>query len=364
MNKPPFKVVTNLASQTAKIYLYGIIGDFWDNDNPITARVIQQLLYSVSDYQRVDLHLNGPGGDTLEAFPMANLIKSFSVKQDIHTYNDGICASAMAIILLAVKRENRHGAKGSMPMLHSASTGSWGNSTALRDSAEMLDKYDETLATFISDATGLPVAEVMTKWMDGRDHWFTSAEAEEANLYTVEDYAAVPMPENVQDMRVDKVAAFYKSQSKITNENTDMGILSNKFKTISALAKKPVAERTEADFQAVNDELKAEGLEGVTLVLDADFNDTVEAAGKVKALELKVTDLGTQLTNLGTEKTSLTQKVTDLEKIVSDQKIELGKPAEEVTAPVTNAIDPTGQKIAVVENYNTSVDEEAKKYFS
>lgn len=358
MSKPPFKVVKNLATSTAEIFLYGIIGDFWENDNPITARVIQQLLYSVSEYPRVNIHLNGPGGDTLEAFPMANLIKSFSVKQDIHTYNDGICASAMAILLLSVKRENRHGAKGSMPMIHSASTGNWGNSASMQDTKEMLDKYDETLAVFISDATGIPVADVVAKWLDGKDHWFTSAEAEAAELYTVEDYAAVPMPENVQEMKVDKVAAFY-SQSKITN-NTDMNILNSKFKTISALAKVAVADRTAEHFTAVKAELEAEGITGVTLVPDADLATRVEQAEKVPALETQVTDLGTQVTNLTTEKGTLTQKVTDLEATVAAQAKELGKPAEEVTNPLTTATDSTGTAPAVVD-YTTSVDAEYAK---
>jgi ATP-dependent protease ClpP protease subunit len=358
MSKPPFKVVKNFATSTAEIFLYGIIGDFWDNNNPINARVIQQLLYSVSEYPRVNIHLNGPGGDTLEAFPMANLIKSFSVKQDIHTYNDGICASAMAIILLSVKRENRHGAKGSMPMIHAASTGNWGNSASMQDTKEMLDKYDETLAVFISDATGMPVADVVAKWLDGKDHWFTSAEAEAAELYTVEDYAAVPMPENVHEMKVDKVAAFY-SQSKITN--TDMDIFSTKFKTISALAKVAVADRTAEQFQAVKAELEAEGITGATLVPDVELKLKFDQADKVPALEGKVTDLGTQVTNLTTEKSTLAQKVTDLEAKVAEQAVELGKPAEEVKSPVTDKTDSTGDKLPVVLDFTTSVDEEYAK---
>jgi len=353
MNKHPFKVVTNLATQTAVIYLYGIIGDFWDNENPITARVVQQLLYSVSDYARVDIRLNGPGGDTLEAFPIANLIKSFSVKQDIHTYNDGICASAFIVLLLAVKRENRHGARGSMPMIHSASTGNWGNSASMRDSAEMLAKYDETLATFISDAVDIPVTDVVAKWFDGKDHWFTSAEAEAANLYTVEDYAAVPMPEKVENMRIDKVAAFYKLTSNINN--TDMGILYSNFKTISALAKVAVAERTAEQFKAVNDELEAEGILGVSVVPEEDLKDTMAAAKKVPALEESVTALEAEkVTNLA--------KITALEKTVADQKKELKKPAEEVTNPVTDADDSTGEK-PVVNEFETSFDREMKNRF-
>jgi ATP-dependent protease ClpP protease subunit len=353
VSKPKFKVVTNLALQTAKIYLYGIIGDFWENDNPITARVLQHLLYSVYDYQRVDIHLNGPGGDTLEAFPMANLIKSFSAKQDIHTYNDGICASAFIILLEAVKKENRHGAKGSMAMIHSASGSNWGNSESMRDTAEMLDKYDQTLAQFISDAIDLPVPEVVEKWMDGKDHWFTAEEAQAAGLYNIEDYAAAPMPENASEMKVDRVAAFYKSISNITNQ-TDMSLISigNNLKKVTALGKLPVEQRTPELIAEANAELESEGIIGLSLVSDTDLQETVTAAAKVPGLEKQVTDLSA-------DKVTLTTTVTNLQLQVK----ELGaKPAEEVVTPVTDAIDSTGKKPEVVTNaFETSFDREMAK---
>lgn len=355
MNKPGFKIVKDEAKQRAEIYLYGIIGDFWDNDNPITARVLQNLLYSVSEYPRVDIRLNGPGGDTLEAFPMANLIKSFSVKQDIHTYNDGICASAFIILLEAVKAENRHGAKGSMAMIHSAATSAWGNSNMMQETKEMLEKYDETIAQFISDAIGVPVKDVVGKWFDGKDHWMTAIEAEQAGLYKVEDYAAVPMPENVTNMKVDKVAAFFKQTSN-NIQTTDMSILNfNNFKKISALGKVPVQDRTTNHFKEANEELAAEGITGATIVSDQDLKDTISEAQKVPALSQQVTDLGV-------EKTSLTQRVTDLEKQLGEAKAQLKKPAEETTTPVTDQTDSTGEK-PVVNKYETEHDRQMKAKF-
>lgn len=352
MSKPSFKIVKNEAAQFATVYLYGIIGEYWETDNPITARGLQQILSSLHSYPVVHLRLNGPGGDTHEGFAMGNIIKAFSQKQEIHTWNDGLCASFFFILLLSAKREFRHAAKNSLAMAHSSATGNWGNKESMLDTAEMLDKHDEILAEFLADATDMSVEQVRAKWMDGKDHWMTASEAEADNLLTVEDYDAVEVPEGVTTMKLDKVAAFY-NQSKTTNQ--DMSILSSKFKKISALAKKPEAERTAEELAAVNEELQAEGLTGVTLVNDADLHETVEAAARVPELEKKVTDLDA-------EKVLNLKKITDLQKVVDQQKIELGKPAEEVHQPVSDVIDSTGTP-PVVDIFETSVDREFKARF-
>lgn len=355
MSHPHLKVVMNAANHSADIFIYDIIGNVYSDQSPITARNFLQQLAQLSDVQTINVRINSPGGDTGEGLAICNAI--IASKKNIHTWNDGMAASMASAILCSAKEGKRHAAKGSMTMIHSASTIAWGNKAQMAETSEMLGKFDEVLAEIISDAAGLTVEETVAKWMDGKNHWLTAKEAEEAGLVTIEDYISEELPENVTDMKMDRVAAFY-SPSKITN-NTNMSILSPKFKTISAFGKIAVADRTAENFKAVNDELKAEGITGATLVSDVDFTDTMEAAGKVPGLETKVTDLGTQVTNLTNEKTALTQKVTDLEAKVAAQAIELGKPAEEVTKPVTTKTDPTGTP-PVTDAYETSVDRELK----
>jgi ATP-dependent Clp protease protease subunit len=359
MNKSHLKVVMNAADQSADIFIYGIIGNVYSEYSPITARNFLQQLAQLSDVQTINVRINSPGGDTGEGLAICNAI--IASKKNIHTWNDGMAASMASAILCSAKKNKRHAAKGSMTMIHSASTLAWGNKTEMAETSEMLGKFDEVLAEIISDAAELTVEETVAKWMDGKNHWLTAKEAEEAGLVSIEDYAAEELPENVTDMKMDRVAAFY-SPSKITN-NDNMSILSSKFKTISALGKIAVADRTADNFKAVNDELIAEGITGATLVSDVDFKDTMDAAGKVPALTTQVTDLGTQVTNLTADKGTLTQKVADLQKIVDEQKIELGKPAEEVTNPVTTVTDSTGAA-AVTDVFETSYDREAKLRFS
>jgi ATP-dependent Clp protease protease subunit len=358
MNKNLF-IVRNEASSEANILLYGVIGDYWYSDNPVTARALQRQLTLLSDFKRINLHLNGPGGDVHEGLLILNTI--LADKGDrIHVYNDGVCCSMMAVLLLSVPAERRHAAKASLTMIHQASTYAWGNSDELREAADMLDKHDDVLAGVFADGLGLTINQVKAKWFDGKDHWFTATEGAAEGLFTVEDYEISEIPENPRDQSLERIAAFYakpvnnKSQSKITNSDT-MGLLSNKFKSISALAKVAAADRTAAHFEAVKAELEAEGLTGVTLVPEDELQEKVDAADKVPGLEKQVNDLGV-------EKTTLTQKVSDLQKIVDEQKKELGKPAEEIKNPVTDKIDSVGITTPV-EDYTTSVDIEARKYW-
>jgi ATP-dependent protease ClpP protease subunit len=340
MSKFPFRVVRNEASSEANIFLYGVVGDYWYSDNPVTARSLQRQLTLLSDFKRINLRLNGPGGDVHEGLLILNTILADKGNR-IHTYNDGVCLSMMAVLLESVPAERRHAAKASLTMIHSASTYAWGNAADMRDTADMLDKHDDVLAGVFADALSLTIDQVKSKWFnDGKDHWLTATEGAAEGLFSVEDYDISEIPENPIDKTLDQIAAFYSrpvannSQSKITN-NTDMGLLSNKFKTISALAKVPVAERTAEHIKAVNDELAAEGITGASLVADADLQETIDAAEKVPALEKQVTDLGN-------EKTTLTQKISDLEKTVSDQKATLAlKPGATLTNPTPGKPDPT-----------------------
>lgn len=349
MSKPHLKVVMNAADQSADIFIYGIIGNIYDDHSPITARNFLEQLAQLTDVQTINVRINSPGGDTGEGLAICNAI--IASKKNIHTWNDGMAASMASAILCSAKEGRRHAANGSMTMIHSASTFAWGNKAKMAEASEMLGKFDEVLAGIISDAAGLTVEETVAKWMDGKDHWLTAKEAAEAGLVSIEEYPAEELPENVTDMKMDRVAAFYNSPSKITN-NDNMSILSSKFKTISALGKIAVADRTAENFKAVNDELKAEGITGATLVSDVDFQDTMDAAGKVKGLE-------GQVSNLTTEKDALAEKVTNLEATVAAQAKELGKPAEEIKKPVTNKADGTGTP-PVVNAYETSVDREMR----
>lgn len=346
-------------SKSADIFLYGIVGDYWYSDSSVNARNLQYQMSLVSDFPIINIHLCGPGGDVHEGLLMCNIIKAS--KKEIHVWNDGICCSMMAVLLMAaVKPERRHAAKASLTMFHKASTFAWGNAVELREMADVLDKHDDVLADIISDGITMTPEEVAAKWFDGKDHWLTAKEGAALGLFIIEDYEIQPIPENPQNQSLDKIAAFWapKSESnsaKLNNENMALINIGNNLKKLTALGKMAVNDRTPELLAEANQELESEGMTGITMVFDADLLETITAANKVPGLEKKVTDLET-------EGATKDQKIIDLEQTIAEQNKKLGAASEEPTAPTTTKVDDTTQGKGEKEDYSTSVDAEAKAY--
>lgn len=356
-----FFIVRNEAKGSADIFLYGIVGDYWYSDSSVNARNLQYQMSLVSDFAIINIHLCGPGGDVHEGLLMVNIIKAS--KKEIHIWNDGICCSMMAIMLMAaVKKERRHAARASLTMFHKASTIAWGNSTELRETADVLDKHDDVLMDVICDATGWTMDEVRTKWFDGKDHWLTAAEGAALGLFIIEDYEIQPIPENPQTQTLEKIAAFWAPKNgnqptttpaHLNNEN--MSILTNligsDFTKLTALGKVAVNDRTTEALVEANKELESKGITGMTLVYDNDLQETITNSNKVAGLETKVTDLETSITNKDTE-------IEELKKTIKDQKAKLGFPVEEADAPKNLKPEGTTGDVVVVKDEITAQDRE------
>jgi ATP-dependent protease ClpP protease subunit len=329
-------IVRNEAKGSADIFLYGIVGDYWYSDSSVNARNLQYQMSLVSDFARINIHLCGPGGDVHEGLLMCNIIKAS--KKEIHVYNDGVCCSMMAVLLMScVALERRHAATASLTMFHSASTIVWGNSTELRETADMLDKHDDVLADIIADATGMTIDQVKTKWFDGKDHWLTAKEGGELGLFLVEEYEIQPIPEDATNKSLDKIAAFYSGKTnpittKLNNEHMIFG--DNKFKSLTALAKLAVNDITADHVKAINDEIEKEKIPGVTAVLDSELQAVKDRVEKLDEVEASVVALQSSVSEKD-------QKILDLQAIVDEQKKKLGLPAEDPKAPTTTKVDDT-----------------------
>jgi ATP-dependent Clp protease protease subunit len=372
-------VVKNEAKKEATIRLYGVIGDFWFSDgDPLTAQQFQREITALEkDFDTINVRINSPGGSVWDGLAIANAIKAS--RKDIHTYNDGLAASMAAVILAAAKDGNRHAAKGSITMLHSASTIAWGNANGMRETADMLETHDEVLAGFFADASGKSIGDIKAAYFDGKDHYLTAQEAQAEGFLIAEDYASDALPENITDMSHQQIAALYqpaatadqepspsfmakieaKIQSLINPKNTEMKFtkldakiqsLINpkntemKFTKLEALAKLGAQNVTEELVNAVKTELAEAEIEGVSIVLDS-------------VLEKNTTDLADA--NLLVQ-----QGVSDLadkDALIADLQAKLAAPADEGGNPAGaggNEIPGGGQEPV----YNkTSVDLEKER---
>jgi ATP-dependent Clp protease protease subunit len=358
-------VVRNEAKREATIRLYGVIGDYWFSDgDPLTAQQFQKELTSLEkDFDVINIRINSPGGSVWEGLAIANAIKAS--RKEIHTYNDGLAASMASVILASAKAGNRHAAKGSILMLHSASTIAWGNAEGMRETADMLDTHDEVLAGFFADASGKSVEDIKAAYFDGKDHYLTATEAHAEGFLIAEDYASDTMPENIKDMSHEQIAALYQPQAKQEDEEVSTSLMAKieakiksllnpnniemKFPKLEALAKLGVENVKPEMVEAVKTELAEAQIEGVSIVMDAELTKlTTDLADSNSLVQQSVSDLAAK---------DATIVAKDAE-IVS-LKAKLAAPADEAGSVDTDAADDIAGK-GVVNEFETSFDREIK----
>lgn len=229
-----YDIFENKAGKTAEVLIYGVIGDsFWQES--ITARqFVSEFRNLEKDHDRINIRINSPGGSVWDGQAIFNAI--LSSKAEIHTYNDGLCASMAAVLLLVAKPENVHPAKNSMLMLHSPITGAYGNRKDIENVLNVLDKVQTSLITSVCERTGLDKETVESKYFDYEDHYFTAEEAKAEGLYqNIDDFEAENVPQNASTLKfTDLVKQFEPTasifsdwigriapQSKITPETDD-----------------------------------------------------------------------------------------------------------------------------------------------
>ena len=180
MSKPKnyfntLNIVTTEGSDSADILIYGVIGQerpWRDNrDFDITdvefAKAIRDL---EKRFNRINIRINSPGGYMFHGNAMMNAMRNSTA--EIHTYNDGMAASHAAVLFLSA--EHRHMAKNSLLMLHAPLNGVYGNAEQLRETANVLDKFQDTILLQLADTTGQSKDDLNEKYFaDFKDHWMT-----------------------------------------------------------------------------------------------------------------------------------------------------------------------------------------------
>lgn len=356
MRKSPLAVVYNQEANTARINLYGVIGGSWwsYDEDPLTASDFQRALANAEqNSDRIEIFIHSPGGDVWEGLGICNSIKASKKYQNIHIFNAGLCASMGAVILSSAKNGNRHLSKASLTMFHSASTIAWGNAMEMREVADQLEVHDDVLADIIADAFGKKMADIKSEYFDGKDHWKSAQSLVDAGFADLIDFPTENIPEDIQNKSFDKVAAIFKIKPEnIQNLNTENNMFGNKFSKLTALAKVAAKDLTQDQVDAVNTQIAEAEIEGCTLVLDSELEET---SNKVTNLETENGTLKTSVTEKETEIANLKTKVSDLEK-------KLGKPADEGNTPPPTGDDnqPEGEK-PPVDNFETSTDRALKK---
>lgn len=173
-------------AKSAEILIYGDIGDSWWSESVSAAQFVREL--NALDADDITVRINSVGGSVPDGIAIHNAMKRH--KATITTVIDGMALSIASLIALGGDRVEM--AENAAYMVHAPWTYAAGNSAELRDVADMLDTWAGAMSTSYASKTGKPEAEMLGLLTDGKDHWYTAAEAKEAG-YVDEVVSAMPV---------------------------------------------------------------------------------------------------------------------------------------------------------------------------
>lgn len=154
----------------AEIYIYGDIGESWYDETVSAAQFVRDL--NALDVEQITIRINSVGGSVPDGLAIYNAIRRH--KATITTEIDGMAFSIASLIAMAGDVVNM--ASNAMLMIHAPWTYTAGNSADLRETADQLDTWAAAMSTSYAARTGDQPA-ALALLTDGKDHYYTSAEA-------------------------------------------------------------------------------------------------------------------------------------------------------------------------------------------
>jgi ATP-dependent Clp protease protease subunit len=168
----PVPIRQETTDAESHVYVNDVIDSYWG----ASASALITALAAVGTDKVTHLHINSPGGDVFEARAMAAAVVAHQGTVVAHI--DGICASAATYLALACNEVRM--TDGGLFMVHNSWTFAYGNKNELRETADLLDKIDGTIAADYQRKTGASAEQVAT-WMNATT-WFTAQEALDAKF--------------------------------------------------------------------------------------------------------------------------------------------------------------------------------------
>jgi len=193
--------VQNKAGESVDIMIYGIIGDSWYEESVTARQFIADLKALEKDFTRINVRINSPGGSVFDGLPIFNALRSST--SEIHTYNDGLCASMAGLILLSGKTV--HTADNALLMLHSPMSGCQGNASDIQQVLDMLDKVQDSLIACITNRKGMTAEDIKAKYFDYKDHWLNADEAKAEGFIDVVEKGDNKVSNKVTNMSLSEI---------------------------------------------------------------------------------------------------------------------------------------------------------------
>ena len=166
--------LTEKFMKTRQIILSGEI------NKDLAEKIVRQLFVLEADDSKktIYIYIDSPGGDVDAGFAIFDAIRFISCP--VVLIGMGLIASAAALILLAVDKENRVALPHSRYLIHQPSSGMKGVATDIEIHAKEMEKTKAILNKIIADQTGKAYEKVCAD--TERDYWLDASEAIEYGL--------------------------------------------------------------------------------------------------------------------------------------------------------------------------------------
>jgi ATP-dependent protease ClpP protease subunit len=176
--KSPFTIVAKAspgkaddAPKAAEVWIYGDIGESWYDDTIAAKDFVKNL--AELDADEITARINSYGGSVTDGLAIYNALKRHKARVIVEI--DGAAFSIASLIAMAGDEVRM--AENALMMIHAPWSFAAGNAADMRETADVLDKYAEAMSSAYVTQTGKQQADILAMLQDGKDHWFTAAEA-------------------------------------------------------------------------------------------------------------------------------------------------------------------------------------------
>jgi ATP-dependent protease ClpP protease subunit len=263
----------NTHKTTPEVLLYGIIGQ--GKDCVSAYDFVSKIKALENDHPLINVRINSGGGSIFDGIAMYNAIKGS--KATINTYVDGVAASMASVVALAGNKCYMS-SLGKM-MTHRAKGAITGGADDMRNSAQLLDSLEKTMAILYAEKTGLTEDVAKATFMGNEDKWMTAQEALDNKLIDgiFDATAQVSLPSSLNNL-TEVVNAY---AAALYNPDNNMEKLQLTANQLSALQLK--AESTPAEMMSAIDALIQKAASVPTLQASVEAKDTEIANLKKEA---------------------------------------------------------------------------------
>lgn len=273
----------------ANMTLTGYVASFNSENSFNSAKFIKQFneLKAENTHIHIDI-INLYGGSITEGIPVYNHIAETAREGKITITGkiEGLAASMGSIISMGIPADNLEMGNMSRIMNHRAKGGAWGTADDVRNSADMIQGYEDDMISILAERTGMTEADVKAKWMDGLDHYIKAPEAKKLGL--VGKISKTNLKGKLPKNFATPVEAynFYETHLVHNYLNTDMELeqelrqalnLGANDDVVAAVKKLNTSNETNADYKTKYDALLQANQEKEKAEAEALVNAAIEA---------------------------------------------------------------------------------------